>query len=111
MTRRQVADNLAYLAAQVTLRNGADYYIIENQSTDRGTTYDSLGSHAEAYNQGFVPCCGPPGGRTSAEYKAEADIVIFRGPVPSKETAAHDAREVIKEVGPRIERGGGFGIY
>src|ERR1043166_7399171 len=48
---RQVEDSLAYLAAQVTLRNGADYFIVANDRADRTTSYAYLDSYRDPYLQ------------------------------------------------------------
>jgi hypothetical protein len=104
---QQVADNLAYLAAQVTLRNGADYYVVESDKMERATVYDPLGSRGPVE---YFHCCHP-NGVTSHEYEGKADIVIHRGPTPQNDPAAHDAREVVEQLAPRIRRGDRYGVY
>ena len=103
---RQVEDNLAYLAAQVTLRNGADYFIVANDRSDRTTSYAYLDSYRDPYLQ----CCHWRG-VTYHEYEASADIVIRQGAVPQDDPAAHDARAVVEELAPRIKRGSGHSVY
>lgn len=102
-----MADNLAYLAARVTLRNGADYYIIVNDKMERATTYDPLGSGGPA---GYVQCCRP-GGVTSHEYEAKAEIIIHKGPMPENDRDAHDARQVIEDLAPLIGSSSRRGVY
>ncbi len=103
---RQVEDYLAYLAAQVTLRNGADYFIIANDKSDRTTSYAYLDSYRDPYLQ----CCHWRG-VTYHEYEASADIVIRQGAVPPDDPAAHDARGIVEELASRIKRGSRRSIY
>jgi hypothetical protein len=103
---RQVEDSLAYLAAQVTLRNGADYFIVANDKSDRTTSYAFLDSYRDPYLQ----CCHWRG-VTYHEYEASADIVIRQGAMPQDDPAAHDARGIVEELTPRIKRGSGHSVY
>jgi hypothetical protein len=104
---QQVADNLAYLAAQVTLRNGADYYVVVSDKMERATVYDPLGSRGPVE---YFHCCHS-NGVTSHEYEAKADIVIHQGPMPPNDPTAHNAREVVEELGPRIKRSDRYSVY
>jgi hypothetical protein len=104
---QQVADNLAYLAAQVTLRNGADYYVVVTDKMERATVYDPLGGRGPVE---YFHCCHS-NGLTSHEYEGKADIVIHRGPTPPDDPAAHDAREVTKDLAARIKRSSRYGVY
>jgi hypothetical protein len=104
---QQVADDLAYLAAQVTLRNGADYYVVVSDKMERATVYDPLGSRGPVE---YFHCCHS-NGLTSHEYEGTAEIVIHRGPTPPDDPAAYDAREVTKDLAPRIKRSSRHSIY
>jgi hypothetical protein len=97
---RRVEEMLVYLAAQVTLRNGADYFEIAGDKLSRATTYDPLGEPYDAVLQ----CCHWRG-VVSHEYEAEADIVIHQGKPPKEDPALHDAHAVVEELAPRIPRG------
>lgn len=110
-TRRQVEESLAYLAAQVTLRNNADYFRVMNDRTSEGSVYDTLGYPLPAYPEGAVPCCFVFRGMTSHDYAASADIVIFKGAAPPNDPSARDARSVADEIGPQIKRSSRFSIY
>lgn len=103
---RQVADALAYLASQVTLRNDADYFIVAANRMDRATTYHSLGGYSED-----VFCCRLRNGVTGHEYEASAEITIRKGKAPLGQPDTYDAREVAEELAPRIKRGSGFSVY
>jgi hypothetical protein len=99
-SRRQVEDYLAYLAAQVTLRNGADYFVLANDRTERTTSY----AYLDSYRDPSLQCCHWRG-VTYHEYEASADIVIRQGVVPQDDPAAHDARAIVEELTPLIKRG------
>jgi hypothetical protein len=103
---RQVADSLAYLAAEVTLRNDADYFVIAANKMAQATTYHAMGGYSED-----VFCCRVRGGVSGHEYEASAEITIRKGKAPPDDPAAHDAREVADSLAPRVKRGGGFSVY
>src|SRR5262249_21308615 len=84
---RQVEESLTYLAAQVTLRNGADYYVMAKYKMDQATTHHSMGGYSE-----YVQCCRSRG-VTGREYEASAEITIHKGKAPPDDPAARDARE------------------
>ena len=102
---RQVADALAYLASQVTLRNDADYFVVAANKMAQATTYHAMGGYSED-----VYCCRVRG-VTGHEYEASAEITIRKGRAPPDDPAAHDAREVADSLAPRVKRGSGFSIY
>jgi hypothetical protein len=102
----QVADSLAYLASQVTLRNEADYFVVAANKMDRATIYHAMGRYSED-----VYCCYVRRGVTGHEYEASAEITIRKGKAPPDDPAAHDAREVADELAPRVKRGSGFSVY
>jgi hypothetical protein len=106
-SRRTVEDSLAYLAAQVTLRNGADYFTIANAKSER----TSSAFYGNSYLSDPAGHCCRWDGVTYHEYEAEADIVIARGKMPQDDPSAHDARAVVQELAPRIRRGGGYSVY
>jgi hypothetical protein len=103
---RQVADSLAYLASQVTLRNDADYFVVAANKVAQATTYHPMGGYSED-----VYCCRVRGGVTGHEYEASAEITIRKGKAPPADPAAHDAREVADALAPRVKRGSGFSVY
>jgi hypothetical protein len=104
-SEQQVKDSLAYLAAQVTARNGGDYFVVTTNKLDQLSVYDPVGSRSD-----YVRCCRTRG-MTSHEFEGSAEIVIFKGEAPADNPAAHDAREVIEKLGPRIKRSSDRGIY
>jgi hypothetical protein len=102
----QVADSLAYLASQVTLRNDADYFVVAANKMDQATIYHAMGGYLED-----VHCCRVRRGVTGREYEASAEITIRKGKAPQDDPAAHDAREVADALAPRVRRGSGFSVY
>jgi len=102
---QQVATSLAYLAAEVTLRNGGDYYVVRNDKLERATIYDPLGLPPD-----YAPRCCLVLDRPGHEYEASAEIVIYKGKTPADDPAAYDARAVRDALASRIRRGR-FGIY
>jgi hypothetical protein len=104
-SEQQVKDALAYLAARVTVRNGGDYFVVTTDKLDQLSVYDPLGSRSE-----YVRCCRTRG-LTSHEFEGTAEIMIFKGEAPSDNPSAHDAQEVIHQLGPRITRGEGRSLY
>jgi hypothetical protein len=102
----QVADSLAYLASQVTLRNDADYFVVAANKMGQATVYHAMGRYSED-----VYCCYVRRGVIGHEYEASAEITIAKGKAPADDPAAHDAREVAEALAPRIKRGSGFSVY
>jgi hypothetical protein len=106
-SRRTVEDSLAYLAAEVTLRNGGDYFTIAKAKSER----TSSAFYGNSYVRDPAAHCCHWDGVVYHEYEAEADIVIFKGTVPQDDPSVHDARAIVEDLGPSIRRGGGFSVY
>ena len=106
-SRRTVEDSLAYLAAQVTLRNDADYFTIANAKSER----TSSAFYANSYQHDPAGHCCRWDGVVYHEYEAAADIVIHKGAMPQDDPSAHDARAIVEELAPRIRRAGGYSVY
>lgn len=115
VTTRQTVDTyMLYRAAEVTLENGGDYFVIANKDVDKNTAYENYGDDLACgwwggwgWRRGFGPgFCG--GGidytRPINSYDAMADIVTYRGPKPAANRDAYDAREVMTSVGPTVVR-------
>lgn len=110
LTPRDAVENyLLYRAAEVTLARGFDHFIVVDKETERDTTYYStvtgLGSgvhhHHHSHDIGII---GSSTARPSNRYAAFANIVLRKGRKPSGDTAAYDARDVLKRLGPSIRR-------
>jgi hypothetical protein len=124
--RQQVEQNLLYLAAQVTLKGGNDYFIITTRSTDVSTTYQTFGdpwAFDGPYFGGGYGCCWYPRGLYGADtglgttttssnaYDAVAEIVTYKGRKPAGDPYAYDAHEVMDRLGTNIVRGERTGPY
>jgi hypothetical protein len=119
LTNRQTVDTyMLFRAAEVTLQNGGDYFIIVNKDVDKNTAYENYGDDLAwgwgggwGWRHGF----GGPGfggrfgggidyTRPISAYDAIADIVTYKGPKPPNNPYAYDAHEVTTAVGPTIVR-------
>lgn len=109
LTPRQVVENyLLYRAAEVTLARGFDYFIVVDKDTERNTTYYSTVTgaggfyhHRHAHDVGVI---GSSTARPSSRYAAFANIVLRKGRKDPGNTAAYDARDLRKRLGPAIRR-------
>jgi hypothetical protein len=123
LTTRQTVDTyMLYRAAEVTLQNGGNYFIVTNKDVDKNTAYENYGDTlAWGWGGGWG---GEWGGRNGWEhygprpewgggldysqpinsYDAIADIVTYRGAKPDNNPYAYDARDVLNVVGPTIVR-------
>ena len=135
--RDTVERYLLYRAAELTLQQGNDYFVMVDRDTDRQTrTYSTPGFGPYGYGGfggygyggfGFGGFWGPSwryhgrggwggwggyggfgdpffGGdiQTVDRVEAEAQIVMRRGPIPTGNTRAFDARAVERTLGPTI---------
>ncbi len=122
-SRETVETYLLFRAAELTVQNGYDWFAMVDRDTDRDTRFigrqDPFGPRYGFYS----PYWGPSwryyrGGfwgpwrdpfyddidvRQYDRYEANAEIVMGNGPKPSNDPAAFDAREVMANLGPRIQ--------
>jgi hypothetical protein len=117
LTTRQTVDTyMLYRAAEVTLQNGGEYFIIVNKDVDKNTGYENYGDDLAwgwgggwGWRHGYGGYGGPFRGgfdysRPINSYDAIADIVTYRGPKPAANPYAYDAREVLNAIGPTVIR-------
>lgn len=97
--KKTVENYLLYRAAEVTLLNNYDYFIMAQQGTDADTRYSQ--SFSGFSNFGYYSWyprsslgVGVGTSIPSTEYQAEANIVMFKGKKPDSEVKAFDAREL-----------------
>ena len=123
--RGQVEDDLTYLAAQVTVKNGYDYFILEDHKTDQTTAYPTYlgpdygpgwgwgGGWGWGWGGGWGGWGGGWGGgpgletdfsNPNNEYNASGDILLFKGTKPADNPHAYDARDVLARLTPVINR-------
>lgn len=109
--RQTVEDYLLYRAAEVTLANGYDYFVLAGQSTDADTRYHS--SFIDHAGFGYYRW-GPPYGfgvgvgttTATTTYEGSADIVMYKGDKAPDNVRAFDARQVKTNIEPRLKRPG-----
>lgn len=106
--RRTVENYLLYRAAGLTLEQGGDYFIVVNRAVDADTayhtTYDSppYFGHRPWYRRYGDPLWDEGTTRSITRYVAYAEIVVRSGGKTPGDTAAFDAREVVRNLGPTI---------
>lgn len=123
--RDTVERYLLYRAAELTVQNGGDYFLLVDRQTDKKTStyvdrpfssgaFGYWGPSWRYYGRGFGwrgwdPFWGDPFWdrdidiRQVDRYEASAEIVIGRGPKPGNNVRAFDAREVMANIGPSIQ--------
>lgn len=129
LTARETVERyLLYRAAELTVQNGGDHFILVTRDTETRTeTYRSPGAFYGPGPWGYWSPSwrfyrGPRWGwrsydpfwddpfwrdrdwdyRTVRQYEATAEIVIGRGPKPGDNVRAFNAREVLDRLGPSI---------
>jgi hypothetical protein len=129
-SRDRVEGYLLYRAAELTVRDGYDSFLIIDRLTEHdvrtyvepdpfyrpwyGGSYGYWRPHWRYWQgNGWIvwhPEWGYPFWadrvdlRTVERFEAHAEIVMRRGPVPAGEERAFDARQVMRDLGPTIER-------
>ncbi len=124
--RQTVEDYLLYRAAELTLREGYDWFLTVERTTDADTTrvhesdlrphhpihYDPYWLHwsmGYGYDPYWVSLYRPSRvteWREIKTYEAIAEIVMGQGPKPKGEAQAFDARQVIDNLEGQIVRPG-----
>jgi hypothetical protein len=112
VTPRAVVQNyLLYRAAELTREKGHDYFTVVNQDLERTTVYYGSGFNDFGWGgPGFrsQPAVGLGFGSYSAypidSYTAFADIIMGDGEKSAQEANAYDASDVLRTLGPQIQR-------
>jgi hypothetical protein len=108
--RDTVQNYLLYRAAELTLQNHHDYFTIVHQEVERSTAYQGTGydGFGGPWGRGWGwGCCWGPSNYSSYpidSYTAFADVVMGDGEKPASNVNSFDARDVIRRLGPTIER-------
>jgi hypothetical protein len=125
VTSRETVENyLLYRAAELTVEQGYDWFVMADRDTERRSRtvvdrpfrpgpYGYWGPSWRYYGRGFGwrswdPFWGDPFWdrdidiRTIDRYEATAEIVLGRGRKPSNDPRAFDARSVLEAIGPRV---------
>lgn len=129
-SRDRVEGYLLYRAAELTVRDGYDWFLIVDRLTERDAQTYAVPDPAyqpwygsgygrwrpswrfhrrggwELWRPGRRGAAWPSDGdlRTVEQYEAHAEIVMRRGPIPAGEERAFDARRVMTDLAPTIER-------
>lgn len=129
-SRDTVERYLFFRAAELTLQNGYDYFLMADRDTDRQTrTYTTPGMgwgyggfggywgpswryRGAAYGwRSFDPWYGGWGGgpwgndfdiRTIDRFEATAEIVMRKGAIPRDNIRAFNAKQVVDRIGPSV---------
>ena len=129
-SRDRVEGYMLYRAAELTLQNGGDWFLIVGRHTEHdkrtyvepdplydpyyGPAYGWWQPHWRYSIDGTWVVWHPEYSRrfwtndvnirTVDSFEAEAEIVIRKGAIPAGEVRAFDARKVMADLGPTIER-------
>lgn len=116
-SRETVETYLLYRAAELTLEQGKDYFIVVEQDTDTERSYRASG-YRDPYVYGLYPygfrrfpyyAYGYPWSydtsvRERRRFEAHAFILLREGEKPDDDPRAYDAREVIANLDTAIVR-------
>jgi uncharacterized membrane protein YgcG len=113
-TSRETVENyVMYRAAELTLQNGYDYFVVADRQTQSVPSSGSglgfgfgLGSFGSS--GGYSVGVGSDGGSGSAQYSSQADILMYRGSKPEGAPNAFDARAVMRNLEATIQRPSGY---
>lgn len=116
--RETVETYMLYRAAEVTLANNFDYFVVSDRATDaKSRTYgnyygDPFFDYFPMRYRYYDPFWGPHywGGSRSFDtttvtnYEASGEIAMFKGAKPSDKPEAFDARDVVKNLAGKVKR-------
>lgn len=107
--RDTVQNYLLYRAAELTLANGRDYFIVVGSSTqgEQGSSPSvgiGLGGFRFGGSGGLGVGIGTSTGGDKTAYRAQADILLRSGAKTEGDTQAFDARELLSNLEDRISR-------
>lgn len=104
-----VQNYLLYRAAELTLDEGYDYFVVVDREVERSTSYSGtadLGAdHWSRWDDDSVGGFGLStySANPSHRYTTYADIVMFQGEKPQSDVNAYDARDVLRRLDPTIQ--------
>lgn len=118
ITDRALAENaVLYRAAELTLANGDDHFMLVTSTVDTRSTFDTTGFSGGGgfapgffYGGGFGGGFGGLGGfnnsttRERLKYTVGAVVTTHKGAKPGDNAMAYDARSVIESIGPSLLR-------
>lgn len=119
MTERETVETyLLYRAAELTLQDGFDYFIVANRETEEHSQLRGSGPYRPRFaydywyfspRRGWSPWYDPfwdepTSYREVTRYEAVAEIAMFRGQKPADDPDAFDAREVQRNLQGSVVR-------
>lgn len=119
LTERETVETyLLFRAAELTVQNGFDYFIVANRDTEEVSRLQSSGAYRSRFafdywyfspRRGWSPWYDPfwnePASyREVTRYEAVAEIAMFSGQKPQSDPNAFDAREVQQNLQGQIVR-------
>jgi hypothetical protein len=110
--RETVELYLLYRAAELTTQNNFDYFVFSEHQVDAKTEVSGSSSAAGVYGYGAYGRRGFPyygmgmssNISTQTHYETVAYIKMQKGKAPDSLAYAFDAKEVMKNIGPRVLR-------
>lgn len=108
-TREDVENHLLFRIAELTLSQGFDYFVLSENDTEASTMYLETMTGYDTFDP-FYPRYWPRTGFATGtampitSYKAQANVVMFKGTKPETDLYAYDAREVQASLAPLIRR-------
>ncbi len=107
-TTREAVENFMLLrTAELTLKQGYDYFVLDDRDTEAQTYYLRSMSDYGAWDP-FYGCLWPRTGfalsttQAVTNYKAQAYVMMFKGDKPPLELKAFDARDVQTSLAPLV---------
>ena len=109
-TSRETVENyLIYRAAELTLANGYDWFVLSGKETEAHTRYDQM-----VTNMGFGPyfawdywprnSVAVSTAIPVTDYQAFGYVTMFKGTKPVNDATAFDARAVEQSLGPTVKQ-------
>jgi len=106
ITPRETVENyLLFRAAELTLQQGYDYFVLTGSDTDSQTRYQQTVSAFGGfgwYSHYPVFDIGVASSHPITEYQAQAYVTMYKGKRPADAVSAFDAREVRTNLGPLV---------
>ena len=109
-TPREAVENyLMYRAAELTLQNGYGHFLVAGRDIEAPPPRNgssggvSIGFGSGGYSGVGIGLGTVIGGGGEARL-AQMDVLMFAGPKPASQPAAFDARELLSNLGPTIQR-------
>ena len=120
LTERETVESyLLFRAAELTLEQGYDYFIVAQRATDDNSRLMPFGGSSRygffpsyswyspryGWHSFYDPLWGDdPSYREVTRYEATAEIVLYKGQKPSADPQAFDARQVKENLGGSVVR-------